>query len=258
MQLGLFPNRRYAGGRGALGSVDLQVPRTSGRYPPVVVVVHGGGWNAGDKADATIAPFIRACNEAGLATASVNYRLAPAVRWPAPAEDIELAISWMRSRAVAGYAGDTSRIAMLGVSAGAHLAAAVALRARVAHVAGVVGICGPYDLTTLAAQSPTYDWGAGSQLEQLLGSSPAANRRLALDASPLYGPAPRRPFMLVHGDQDPIVSIQQSTAMRDRIAVAGGRVVMETIPGGGHGGDLVINAGVARRAAAFLRAALVA
>jgi len=112
----------YGTASGVELKLDLFFPRTRKAGPwPLIMVVHGGGWSEGDKYGFDL-PQARG----KYAVASVNYRLFPAFRFPAMIEDVKLAIRHLRSHA-AGYNLDPDRIAILGHSAGGHLAALAAL-----------------------------------------------------------------------------------------------------------------------------------
>ena len=128
-------------------TLDLYVPIT-GQWP-VIVFVHGGGWDSGDKdfraggADvyANVGRFFAA---RGIAVAVINYRLQPRVTWSQQVEDVRMAVSWVRSRALA-YGGQPERIFLMGHSAGTHLASVVALTASPdmrAAIRGVIAVSG--------------------------------------------------------------------------------------------------------------------
>ena len=92
---------------------------------PVVVMIHGGGWRTGDKANESQgkqkASFFTG---RGFVYVSINYRLSPAVQHPAHVEDVAKALAWVADH-IASYGGDPERIFLMGHSAGAHLAALV-------------------------------------------------------------------------------------------------------------------------------------
>jgi acetyl esterase/lipase len=115
---------------GADGPVPVRLYRATAfsEKPPLVVFMHGGGWTSGslDTYDWLASSIAR---DAGVVVASVDYRLAPAHRWPAAAEDSYAATVDLVSRG-AELGADTSRVAVVGDSAGGNLAAVVALMAR--------------------------------------------------------------------------------------------------------------------------------
>lgn len=123
-----IPYAKIPGVAANLLSLDIYTPTapaTSGGYP-VMVMVHGGGWRAGDKANDAVgrekAAFFTA---QGYVYVSVNYRLSPAVKHPTHAEDVARALVWVAEH-IKDYGGDPGRLTLMGHSAGAHLAALVA------------------------------------------------------------------------------------------------------------------------------------
>lgn len=116
---GLRKNIEYAPGL----KLDAYVPRRSGLFP-AVIIAHGGGWEAGDKVT-YVAPLFEPLAKAGFAWFSIDYRLTPAVRHPAQLDDLRRAIRYVRHHA-ARFRVDPRRIAILGESASAQMAALVA------------------------------------------------------------------------------------------------------------------------------------
>lgn len=104
-------------------SLDIHRPDGLGGPAPVLVFVHGGGWSIGDKALVNAKPAWAARN--GWILVSVNYRFSPAIEHPEHARDVAAAVAWVHGHA-AEFGGDPERIALIGHSAGAHLAAVVA------------------------------------------------------------------------------------------------------------------------------------
>src|SRR5581483_1621110 len=95
---------------------------------PVLVQVHGGAWEMGDKRGQA-EPLMGYLAERGWVCVTLNYRLAPANRWPAMIVDVKRAIAWIREN-IATYGGDPAFVAITGGSAGGHLAALAALSAN--------------------------------------------------------------------------------------------------------------------------------
>jgi len=89
---------------------------------PVVLWVHGGGWQHGDTTKGAASHMLTTWAQQGIVMVGVNYRLAPQVMHPAEAQDIAAAINWVHQN-IAQYGGDARRISLLGHSAGAHLVA---------------------------------------------------------------------------------------------------------------------------------------
>ena len=115
----------YASRGGVDLLLDLYLPANPIRRPvPVIVFLHGGGWSGGTR---TTGPdFKRYFAQDGFAMASIEYRLTPAITFPANVEDVRTAVRWLKANAAAhGLAAD--RICLWGSSAGAHLATVAAL-----------------------------------------------------------------------------------------------------------------------------------
>lgn len=149
---------------------------------PVLAFVHGGGFIMGDRRLPDL-PFYDNVGEfavrSGYIGVNITYRLAPAHRWPAGAQDVALAMGWLREN-IAAYGGDPARIFLMGQSAGAvHVAGALTAARPSLSVAGALLISGMYDL----AQTPANPllaayfgedqsaWAACSTLEALATSS---------------------------------------------------------------------------------------
>lgn len=108
--------------------LDLYRPAAPANAPhPVIVFLHGGGWSGGTR---TTGPdFRRYFAQDGFAMASIEYRLTPAITFPANVEDVKTAIRWLRANAEA-HGLDPARICLWGTSAGGHLAAVAGLAPR--------------------------------------------------------------------------------------------------------------------------------
>ncbi|MDO8544761.1 MAG: alpha/beta hydrolase [Opitutaceae bacterium] len=217
--------------------LDAYVPEGAGPFP-AVILVHGGGWTAGDKSGgpkkALIAPMQEPLERAGFAWFSINYRLAPKHRYPACIEDVETAIRWVKAHA-AGYRVDPRRIALSGESAGGHLVALAAVRAdESTRLAAIVPFYGVFDLPARVQPGATLL----ANYIALFGreSADAATLALLREASPLsHVKRGLPPFLLVHGDADTRVPIAQSIAMQARLRAAGVPCELFTIKGAGHG-----------------------
>jgi acetyl esterase/lipase len=222
--------------------LDLARPRGPGPHP-LVVLIHGGGWSGGDKG-AHHADMLLLAGQ-GYAAASVNYRLAAAPRnvFPAAVEDVRCAVRFLRSRA-GEYGLDPSRVAAVGSSAGAHLAAMLGTAAGVPgldgacpvsgpspEVGAVVAVAGPHDIRTAGALDASQRW----MVENFLGARPEDQPARALLASPAVHAHPGAPpFLLVHGTADDVVPVRQSRSMRDTLRAAGVPATLIELPGVGH------------------------
>lgn len=224
-------------GANAAQSVDVYLPagRTSEKTN-TIIFIHGGSWNAGDKSDFNpdITSIRSQLND--YAIFNINYRLAgPQARFPAQMEDIQSAIDFIKSKA-GEYNINAEKIALIGASAGAHLALLHAYKHNTSgSVKAVIDLFGPSDLVTLYNNHPVP---AASQpvLQNLLGTTPTANPTLYAEASPINFVTAQSPATLIlHGDADMIVPIAQSTTLRTRLQQAGAKVEMHTYLGEGHG-----------------------
>lgn len=234
---GLQTDIEYGVAGGESLKLDAYLPEGSGSYP-VVILVHGGGWNAGDKSGGPkkgyMAPMHEALQEAGFAWVSINYRLAPKHPYPACIEDVETAIRWVKANAIK-YNFDLRRIALAGESAGGHLVQLAVVRAdESTRVSAVVPFYGRCDL--VGDQQP------GSELRpnlaQLFGRKTfdAEAQRLMRAASPLFQlKRGLPPVLLVHGTADASVPYAQSVAWQDRSREIGLRCDLITIKDGVHG-----------------------
>ncbi len=108
--------------------LDVYAAREPGDAPrPIMVMIHGGGWALGDKANRTLVhPKAEWFVEQGFVFVSINYRLSPAVGHPVHAQDCAAAIAWVREHSQE-FGGDPNRIMVIGHSAGAHLASLVSI-----------------------------------------------------------------------------------------------------------------------------------
>jgi acetyl esterase/lipase len=187
-------------------SADLVLPAGSGA-PPVVVLVHGGGWRVGSRTD--YARWARTLAGAGIAALSIDYRLAApgAPSWPAALDDVVGAFAFVRAHGHA-LGVDAERIGVLATSAGAHLSAAAVLSADTG-VAAAVLVNGVYDLRAQAAR------GAPDSVGGLIGASPQEAPATYAAASPAAlagttGRAAGLSWTLVYGERDPVVPPAQS------------------------------------------------
>jgi len=229
--------------------LDLYLPAAAdvGAPRPLVIWVHGGGWKMGDKRQCAAARLVTD----GYVVASVNYRLSQDAVFPAQIEDCKAAVRWLRAHA-ADYAIDPKRFAAWGSSAGGHLVALLGTTGKTTEfdvgknldvssaVQVVVDFFGPSDLLTMgkmgAATGPMDHDAANSPESQLLGGPVQANAALARRASPTtYVQAGTPPFLIVHGDADPVVALGQSKLLDEKLRAAGNASTLYVVKGGGHG-----------------------
>lgn len=228
-----------AGGERLL--LDVHVPEGSGPFP-VAILVHGGGWGSGDKSGsnkpgngADITPWFAPLTQAKYVWFSINYRLAPQHRWPACFEDLQTAVRWVKAHA-GEYKGDPKRVALFGHSAGGHLVTMLATQSKEdTRVQAVVG----YAPVTDHEQDLAKRGGLSTALQNLL-NRPKEVTPDALQALRAISPINRvragmPPVLLLHGDADVTVPIQQSLNFQRRLKSAGVPCELITLPGAPHG-----------------------
>jgi len=226
--------------------LDLFVPEKSDGPLPLIIWIHGGGWQNGSKDGCP--PLRTGFTERGYAVASINYRLSGHAVFPAQIEDCKAAIRWLRAHAE-DYRLDPQRFGVWGSSAGGHLAALVGTSGDVkafdvgphldqsSRVQAVCDYFGPTDFTVFVT-TPGYERHAtaNSPEAKLLGGPVAENRDKATRASPItYVSRDDPAFLIVHGDEDRVVPINQSRLLHDALEQAGVSAHFHTIRGAGHG-----------------------
>lgn len=190
---GLWKDITYSrpGGRPLL--MDAFIPSGAGPFP-AVIMVHGGGWETGDKVT-SLSPLFEPLARAGFAWFSIDYRLAPYVHIPDELEDLRAAIRYVRTHS-ARFHVDPDRLAILGESSGGHLVAqAASEHCQGCEVQAVVSFYGVYDLTRLA-RDPGWN-----ELVRHWFEEPSPDTLRAY--SPLYHVSPELPpLLLIQGTQD--------------------------------------------------------
>ena len=189
---------------------------------PLIVFIHGGSWQSGNKDGYDFVG--RALASRGFLVAVPNYRLVPQVRYPTFLQDNAAAVRWLIANA-AHYGGDSSRIVLVGHSAGAYNAAMLALDPRWLgserrHVKGFVGLAGPFDFLPL--DGPVTKAAFGNEQD------PASTQPIT------FATADDPPALLLHGAKDNTVYPLNSRTLHTRLAQAGADARLRVYPGLGH------------------------
>jgi acetyl esterase/lipase len=221
--------------------LDLYLPEKVDGLLPVVVWVHGGGWQNGTKDRCPALPLVKQ----GFAVASINYRLSQHAKFPAQIEDCKAAIRWLRANANK-YRLDSNHIGAWGASAGGHLVALLGTTgdAKEFNTRGpnadqsskVQAVCdwfGPTDFLRMVSPTSKPD----NPVALLLGGPVHENKEKAAQASPVtYVAKGDPPFLIMHGDQDKTVPLAQSEEIAEALKKAGVEVTLRVLNGAGHGG----------------------
>jgi acetyl esterase/lipase len=226
--------------------LDLYVPIQE-RNPHLVVWIHGGGWRSGSKDKC----FLTWLTDYGYAVASISYRLTDRAVFPAQIHDCKAAVRWLRANAEKyGYRAD--KIAVAGSSAGGHLAALMGTSGDVKQLEGAVGgnlrqssrvdaVIDFYGATDFVLRSKTQPHRANKEdsvVYRLLGGGADQKVELAKLASAAHHVTSDDPPMLVlHGDQDNTVLLDQSQRIHEVYTKAGLPITLHVLEGAGHGGQ---------------------
>jgi len=224
--------------------LDFYRPRNIVKPLPLLVFIHGGGWKGGKRSDYLV--YLTAFAKRGYITATVSYRLLKDGPYPACADDITDAVQWFyRNGEKYGY--DPDKIALIGGSAGAHLALLAAYEwkkpndsidsiAKVEprhRIKAVVDIYGPIDLTTDYAQHQ-------SLVTSFIAHSYKEAPELYRNASPInYVDYSDPPTMILHGTSDDLVPISQSDLLKAKLDSLGIPNVYYKVPLWPHAMDVV-------------------
>ena len=220
--------------------LDFYPPSSASIHGPVpcVIMVHGGGWDSGDRTQ--LATFNHWLARRGYAVAAISYRLAPAHPWPAQREDTLAAMSWLKAHAET-LGIDPGRLVLMGRSAGAQIAAAVAYGEPDPAVRGVIGLYGVYDMNfvwSIAREDDVLN--SVKLMQQYLGGAPTLANQAAYDSASAQGlvvAAQTPPTLLLHGTIDTLCWVKHSQRLAMRLQEAGVAHAMIELPWGVHAFD---------------------
>jgi acetyl esterase/lipase len=242
--------RDVAYGPDARHRLDIYMPGETARRLPVVVFVHGGSWQEGNK---NPYGFVgRALAAQGFMTMVINYRLHPAHRYPAFVDDVDLALRWATANA-RELGGDPDKLFAMGHSAGAYNIAMAVLADRYMgerpKLAGVVTLAGPFDFLPLDSPitKEVFGWIGDVEFTQPV----------------IYAAKDAPPFLILHGSADKTVYPRNATSLDKALGEAGASSTLKTYEGVSHVGILLAlstwrrnTAPVLEDAVGFMRARL--
>ncbi|MDZ7282863.1 alpha/beta hydrolase [Sphingomonas sanguinis] len=206
-------------------TLDIYAPRaTDPNKRPVVVFFYGGSWNSGTRSGYAFVG--RALAAQGFVVVIPDYRLVPAVRYPAFVEDGAAAVRWTEGH-IAGFGGDPAKLVLMGHSAGAYIAAMLAVDDRWLGrdrqtVRGLVGLAGPYDFAPFDVDVARAAFGTWPRPEE---------------TQPVHwAGAGDPPALLLVGGEDKTVQPRNSEALAARLRAGGVPVTLRSYPKLGHVG----------------------
>jgi acetyl esterase/lipase len=249
----VYSNISYANDTIKKHLLDVYLPATATNNTPLVVWIHGGAWMLNDKyADMgymknTVKGFI----DSGYALASIDYRFSTDAVFPAQIQDCNQALEYLYQHA-GQYKIDKNRIALIGFSAGGHLASLLALSNNnnvsefypegiKTHfkIKCVLDFYGPSDFIMLANNPDTSISNARNPVSILLGAQPLERPDIAKKASPVtYVDKNDPPFLIVQGEKDESVPNTQSKVLSSWLTIAGVKNQLIIVPGAPHYGEM--------------------
>jgi acetyl esterase/lipase len=207
-------------------TLDVYTPTSSSAQPrPVVVFFYGGGWESGRRGDYRF--VAEALTSRGFVTVIPDYRVYPEVVFPDFLLDAAKATRWVR-RYITGFGGDPDRIFIMGHSAGAYLAAMLALDPQYieevglsrAQIRGMIGLAGPYDFTPIR----------GETLRKIFGPESEEPHTQPINYVDGHNP----PMLLITGGKDITVRPGNTYRLASKIKMYGGPVKMIELPDADH------------------------
>jgi len=237
-------NIEYKNVNGKSLQLDVYKPKGNKNNAPLLVFIHGGGWKGGNRADYLV--YLIAFAKRGYVTATVSYRLLKDSPYPACVEDITDAVNWFYVNGET-YGYDPDRIALIGGSAGGHLAMLAAYgwgnsrnmndsvnSERAGHmIKAIVDIYGPYDLTTEYARNHPL-------VTNFIAHSYEEAPELYREASPKqYIDKNDPPTLILQGTSDKLVPVSQSDNLKAHLNSLGVPCVYYRLPFWPHAMDIV-------------------
>jgi acetyl esterase/lipase len=248
-------NLSYAGDTLKRHLLDIYLPVHTSNHLPLIIWIHGGAWMGNDKyADMGYMKYtVKGFIDSGYALASIDYRYSTDAPFPAQIRDCNQAVEWLFQHA-ADYGLDKDRFAVIGFSAGGHLASLLALSGNnhiqdfypegkqpSFRIRAAIDFYGPSDFLVMAGShsgdEPAKD--APNPLALLLGALPFDRPDLAKAASPAsYVDKDDPPFIIIQGEKDQSVPFTQSVLLSSYLRLAGVPNELIIVPGAPHYGEM--------------------
>jgi acetyl esterase/lipase len=205
--------------------LDVYIPKVETQDLPVVVFFYGGSWQSGRRQDYLF--VAQALAARGFVAVIPDYRVYPEAKFPTFLEDGAAAVSWVRNN-IGKFGNADSRLFLMGHSAGAYMAAMLALNPSYLAQAGMsahelkgfIGLAGPYDFLPL--KSP--------RMIEIFGGADGIPETQPVTFVSAYAP----PALLLHGARDKIVLPKNTEHLAEGLREAGGRVAEKIYPGIKH------------------------
>jgi acetyl esterase/lipase len=224
-------------------NMDLTLDFFKGQQPgrrPCVVIAHGGSWKSGNSHELPDIDWYLA--RQGYNVAAINYRLAPENKSPAPIEDMQAVIRYLKSHA-AELNVDTNNFVLMGRSAGGHIVLQAAYTLHDRGIKGVVGIYGPTDMVW-AYHHPDNPLVMHSQqvMKDYLGGSDTEVPQQYFSASPINFVTPQTvPTLLIHGGNDAHVHFELSEMLDKKLEQNNVNHLLLGLPWATHGCEYSLN-----------------
>lgn len=217
--------------------LDIAYPKEKKERLPAIVYIHGGGFEMGDKPTDQTLLFA----ENGFVGIAIQYRLSDVAKFPAAVHDCKTAIRWTRANA-GKYGIDPDRIGVIGESAGGYFVAMMGTSGGDAYLEGdspyiefssnvqaVVDLFGPIDFLSME-DAP------GGPVAKFLGKPAQEVPELAIKANPItYVDAGDPAILMIHGEEDNLVPVEQSELLYSALAKAGVQAKVVRVKNAGHG-----------------------
>lgn len=218
--------------------LDLYLPLGAKDWP-LLVFIHGGGWDSGDKSQRAggadvYANIGRHFATQGVGTAVINYRLQPAADWRGQVDDVRQAVRWLHEHA-REHGGRPDRIFLMGHSAGGYLAAFVGLTAPAGETFGIRGVISVSGAGLDLTDSLTYALGESPRYYEKRFRDSDTTGTWQRDASPVsqvHTGAP--PFLILYAGGESRKLKRQAQCLAQALERAGVEQSVVVVPGESH------------------------